>query len=123
MDERTADAPIVEDRPQTRASLPSAAPEGGATKISRKDHVPRGILCMVLATMLFAVAAAMTKWQVGLYPVGEVVFARSLASFIVCAAFMLPMTGLDVYATHRPRDHLARGLRISLCRASRFRSA
>jgi drug/metabolite transporter (DMT)-like permease len=109
MDERTADAPIVEDRPQTRAPLPSAAPEGGATKTSRKDHVPRGILCMVLATMLFAVAAAMTKWQVGLYPVGEVVFARSLASFIVCAAFMLPMTGFDVYATRRPRDHLARG--------------
>ena len=108
MDERTA-APIVEDRPQSRTALPSAAPERTPAENLRKDHVPRGILCMVLATMLFGAAAALTKWQVGLYPVGEVVFARSLASFIVCAVVMLPMTGIGVYATRRPRDHLARG--------------
>ena len=110
MDERTADPPIVDNRPQTRVPLPSAAPERRPSENLRKDHVPRGILCMVLATMLFSAAAALTKWQVGLYPVGEVVFARSFASFIVCAAVMLPMTGLGVYATRRPRDHLARGL-------------
>jgi drug/metabolite transporter (DMT)-like permease len=108
MDEPTA-APIVEDRSQSRTALPGAAQERGSADNVRKDHVPRGILCMVLATMLFAAAAALTKWQVGLYPVGEVVFARSLASFIVCAIVMLPMTGLGVYATRRPRDHLARG--------------
>jgi drug/metabolite transporter (DMT)-like permease len=125
MDERTAIAPVGEHRPQSRAASPSAAPSEAPSKPPsapetaapqrtpaeklRKDHVPRGILCMVLATMLFAGVAALTKWQVGLYPVGEVVFARSLASFIVCAGVMLPLTGLDVYATHRARDHLARG--------------
>jgi len=76
----------------------------------RADHVPRGILCMVLATMMFAAASAMTKWEVGLYPVGEVVFLRSISSLAVCAAVMLPITGFSVYATRRPRDHLARGL-------------
>src|ERR1700752_767744 len=99
MDERAANPPIVDNRPQTRPPSPSAAPERKLAENFRKDHVPRGILFMVLATMLFAAAAAMTKWQVGLYPVGEVVFARSLASFIVCAAVMLPITGLGVYAT------------------------
>jgi drug/metabolite transporter (DMT)-like permease len=110
MDERTANLPVDDDRSRDATPPPRAAPDRSAPETSRKDHVPRGILCMVLATMLFAVAAAMTKWQVGLYPVGEVVFARSLTSFIVCAAVMLPMTGFGVYATRRPRDHLARGL-------------
>lgn len=74
------------------------------------DHVPRGIGFMVLATMLFSTASALTKWQVGIYPVGEVVFSRSISSLVVCAAVMLPMTGFSVYVTRRPWDHFARGL-------------
>ncbi len=104
MDQRIADPSIVNGRPD------GTAPRRIAGEKIRKDHVPRGILCMVLATMLFAIASALTKWLVGIYPVGEVVFARSLASFVVCAAVMLPTTGFAVYATRRPRDHLARGL-------------
>jgi drug/metabolite transporter (DMT)-like permease len=116
MDQRTADPFTVTAKPDARAQFPGAAPAAAALeKIHKsekihKDHVPRGILCMVLATILFSTAAALTKWLVGLYPVGEVVFARSFASFIVCAVVMLPMTGLSVYVTRRPRDHLARGL-------------
>jgi drug/metabolite transporter (DMT)-like permease len=74
------------------------------------DHVPRGILCMVAATMLFATAQALSKWQVARYPVGEVMFLRSLSSLIVVAVVMLPVTGFSVFATRRPRDHVARGL-------------
>jgi len=103
MDVRTADAP-------TAAGLAGAAAPTPREDRPHKDHVPRGILCMVLATMLFATASALTKWQVGLYPVGEVVFARSISSLLVCSAIMLPMSGLAVFATQRPRDHLARGL-------------
>jgi drug/metabolite transporter (DMT)-like permease len=116
MDQRTADPSIANQRPEARAQFSSAAPAAVAPQKNdknekiRKDHVPRGILCMVLATILFSTASALTKWLVGIYPVGEVVFARSLASFVVTAAFMLPMTGFAVYATRRPRDHLARGL-------------
>lgn len=116
MDQRTADPSLLNDRLDARARLPSAAAAPDVVqKIDKdekihKDHVPRGILCMVLATILFSTASAMTKWLVGIYPVGEVVFTRSLASFVVCAAVMLPMTGFAVYATRRPRDHLARGL-------------
>ncbi len=80
----------------------------------RTENVPRGILMMVIATVLFASSSAASKWLVGIYPVGEVLFLRSLSSFVACAAVMLPVTGLSVFATHRPRDHLARGLSQSV---------
>jgi drug/metabolite transporter (DMT)-like permease len=97
-----------------------AAPAGAGPAETSKDskprveHVPRGIFCMIAATMLFSAAAALSKWQVALYPVGEVMFLRSLSSLAVCAAVMLPITGLSVFATRRPRDHIARGLSQSI---------
>jgi drug/metabolite transporter (DMT)-like permease len=81
---------------------------------AHKDHVPRGIFCMVLATMLFSAAAALAKWQVAIYPVGEVMFLRSFSSLLVGAAAVLPVTGFAVFATKRPRDHIARGLSQSI---------
>jgi drug/metabolite transporter (DMT)-like permease len=77
---------------------------------TRSDDVPRGIVCMVIATILFSGASAASKWLVGLYPVGEVLCLRSFASLIAGAVMILPVSGLSVFATHRPRDHLARGL-------------
>ncbi len=109
MDELTADPPADAARAEAfgveRAGR--AATRAGE---SRKDHIPRGIGCMVVATMMFATASALTKWQVGIYPVGEVVFARSISSLVVVAAVMLPMTGFAVFATRHPAAHLARGL-------------
>ena len=78
------------------------------------DDVPRGILFMVGATLLLALSSAIAKWLVALYPVGEVMFFRSSASFIICAAFILPVSGFSVFATRRPRAHLARGLSQSI---------
>jgi len=69
---------------------------------------------MVGATVLFAVSSAIAKWQVAIYPVGEVMFFRSFVSLIVCAAVVLPLEGFSVFATRRPRDHLARGLSQSI---------
>src|SRR5277367_4242633 len=69
---------------------------------------------MILATILFAGASAASKWLVAEYPVGEVLFLRSFSSLIGGAAVILPVTGLSVYATRRPRDHLLRGLSQSI---------
>jgi drug/metabolite transporter (DMT)-like permease len=80
----------------------------------RAEHVPRGICCMLGATVLFAISSAMAKWLVAIYPVGEVMFGRSFASLAVCAALVLPFTGFSVFATRRTRDHLARGLSQSV---------
>jgi hypothetical protein len=88
----------------------------------RNDDVPRGILCMVVATILFSAASAASKWLVEIYPVGEVLCLRSLASLAAGAAVILPVTGLSVFATHRPRDHLARGLSQSISRSLHIRS-
>src|SRR5579863_6612008 len=76
----------------------------------RDNHVVRGIMFMIGATVMFAISNALSKWVVAIYPVGEVMFSRSLSSLIVCSTFMLPVTGLSVFATKRVRDHLARGL-------------
>jgi drug/metabolite transporter (DMT)-like permease len=78
------------------------------------EDVPRGIFCMIGATMLFAVTAAIAKWQAATYPIGEVVFFRSFFSLLICSAFVLPVTGFSVFATTRPRDHVARGLSQSI---------
>jgi drug/metabolite transporter (DMT)-like permease len=90
-----------------------AAPRRKLDK-GRADDVPRGILCMLAATVLFSGASAASKWLVGIYPVGEVLCLRSLASFVAGASMILPVSGLSVFATHRPRDHLARGLSQSI---------
>jgi drug/metabolite transporter (DMT)-like permease len=86
----------------------------GARFSARRDDIPRGILCMIAATLLFAASSAIAKWQVALYPVGEVMFFRSFSSLLACALFVLPVTGLSVFITQRPRDHLARGLSQSI---------
>jgi drug/metabolite transporter (DMT)-like permease len=41
-------------------------------------------------------------------------FLRSLSAMAVCAVAILPVTGLSVFATRRPRDHIARGLSQSI---------
>jgi drug/metabolite transporter (DMT)-like permease len=78
------------------------------------DNVVLGIGFMIAATVLFAATAALAKWLAAVYPVGEVMFFRSFSSLVVCAAAVLPFTGLSVFATSRPRDHLARGLSQSI---------
>jgi len=88
----------------------AAAGRPAIDETGRDNHVVRGIMFMIGATVLFAISNALSKWVVAIYPVGEVMFARSLSSLVVCAAFMLPATGLSVFATRRVRDHLARGL-------------
>jgi len=65
----------------------------------RNDDVPRGIICMVVATILFAAASAASKWLVGLYPVGEVLCLRSFASLAAGAAMILPVSGLSAFVT------------------------
>jgi drug/metabolite transporter (DMT)-like permease len=91
----------------------TAKPAAGGD-VGAHDDVPRGILFMIAATVLFSISNAFAKWQVGIYPVGEVMFFRSFSSLVVCAAFVLPLTGLSVFATRRPRDHIARGLSQSI---------
>jgi len=99
---------------QTTMPEPAVPAPAPAMLAGRRNEVVRGIMFMLGATVMFAASNAISKWVVAIYPVGEVMFARSLSSFAVCAAVMLPVTGLGVFATRRVRDHLARGLSQSI---------
>jgi drug/metabolite transporter (DMT)-like permease len=77
---------------------------------ARREHIPLGILHMLGATVMFAVSSALSKWQVAEYPIGEVLFVRTLTSLIVCTLLILPVAGIAVLRTKRPRDHLMRGV-------------
>ena len=94
---------------------PRFPPESHAVSFSeRKDQVPQGILFMTIATLLLAVSNALAKWQVESYPIGEVMFFRSLSSLTVCSMVVLPFTGMAVFSTKRPIAHIARGLSQSI---------
>jgi len=75
---------------------------------ARTDHVPLGILFMILATLVFSISSALSKWQVSHYSFAEVLFFRSIASLITCSLLILPRTGLLVFRTRRLRDHIGR---------------
>jgi|SRR5579862_1509963 len=99
-------------------SISVAGPADLRRMQGRIEDVPRAILLMVIATVLFSTASAASKWLVGIYPIGEVLCLRSLSSFVACAAVMLPVTGLSVFATRRVGAHLARGLSQSISQAA-----
>jgi drug/metabolite transporter (DMT)-like permease len=78
------------------------------------ENIPLGILYMVLATIAFAVLHALSKWLVATYPVGQVMFSRSLVGLVVCSAFLLPRHGPAVFRTQMPSAHVLRGLSQSI---------
>ena len=76
----------------------------------RHEQIPLGILYMVGSTLAFAGVNALVKWEVALYPVGEVAFVRSLFSLIPCYLLTLPRLGFAVLRTERRFDHVKRAL-------------
>jgi len=78
------------------------------------EDITQGILCMIVATIAFAITHALSKWLIATYPLGQVMFSRSLSGLLVCAAILLPAKGFSVFATRRPRDHILRGLSQSI---------
>lgn len=75
---------------------------------ARVERIPLGIAYMIAATVVFATSSAIAKWQVSVYPVGEFMALRTLASLATCALIILPRTGLTVFRTQRLRAHLLR---------------
>ena len=75
---------------------------------ARADRVPRGIMYMLAATVMYAGATAIGKWQVATYSFAEVLSFRTVASLAVVSLLILPRHGLAVLRTNRLRDHLGR---------------
>jgi drug/metabolite transporter (DMT)-like permease len=79
-------------------------------RTARREHVPLGIAYMVSATILFAASSAVSKWLVARYPIGEVLFTRTLVALTCCALFVIPRTGIAVFRTGRLRHHALRAV-------------
>jgi drug/metabolite transporter (DMT)-like permease len=74
----------------------------------RQTHIPLAIFLMTTSGAVFSGSNAASKWLIATYPIGEVLFARTLVGLLTLAAFILPVTGLAVYRTNRLRAHLMR---------------
>jgi drug/metabolite transporter (DMT)-like permease len=85
---------------------PSRAREGR----ERAERIPLGIICGLAATILLAGSSALSKWLVGTYPIGEMLFVRAAAALVGSSLAILPATGLGVFRTKRLRDHMLRGI-------------
>jgi drug/metabolite transporter (DMT)-like permease len=78
--------------------------------LARRNQIPRGVAYMIASTVVFAGVNAIVKWEVALYPVGEVAFYRALFALVAVAVMILPRTGLAVFRTRRYLAHLQRGV-------------
>jgi drug/metabolite transporter (DMT)-like permease len=74
----------------------------------RHTNIPLAIFYMVASGAVFSGSNAASKWLVATYPVGEVLFARTLVGLLTLGAFILPVTGFAVYRTSRLRAHALR---------------
>jgi drug/metabolite transporter (DMT)-like permease len=77
---------------------------------ARRNQIPRGIAFMIASTVVFAGVNAIVKWEVALYPVGEVAFYRALFALVTVSALILPRAGIAVFRTRRHLAHLQRGI-------------
>jgi drug/metabolite transporter (DMT)-like permease len=77
---------------------------------ARQEHIPRAIFYMIAAGLIFSFSTAASKWLVGIYPVGEVLFSRVFVGFVLFAAFVLPSHGMAVFNTNRPVAHVLRSI-------------
>jgi drug/metabolite transporter (DMT)-like permease len=76
----------------------------------KTENVPLGILCMLTATIVFQMSSALSKWLIGTYPIGEMLFVRAVSSLVVASLVILPVSGLSVFHTRRLHDHLFRNI-------------
>src|SRR3954453_198348 len=79
-----------------------------ATEHLRRPHIPLAIFLMIASGAVFSCSNAASKWLVATYPVGEVLFARTLVGLLTLGVFILPATGLAVFRTARLRAHVMR---------------
>jgi drug/metabolite transporter (DMT)-like permease len=89
---------------ETQARV-AAAPSAPA---ARRENIPLAIFFMIASGAVFNCANAGSKWLVEQYPVGEVLFSRSLVALLTMAIFILPTTGLTVFRTRRLTAHAMR---------------
>ncbi|HEY0522012.1 MAG TPA: DMT family transporter [Stellaceae bacterium] len=92
----------------TAAAPPSTDAAAGASSAPRRDDVLRGIGFMCLSVLVFATMNVVVKWQSSTYPVGDLVFFRSVFALVPCAVLIRRSGGLATLRTTRPLGHAVR---------------
>jgi drug/metabolite transporter (DMT)-like permease len=93
-------------------TTPDRSPQGAHAREGREaaERIPLGIICMLIATILFAGSSALSKWLVATYPIGQMLFMRAAAALVGSSLVILPVTGIMVLRTKRLRDHMLRSV-------------
>jgi drug/metabolite transporter (DMT)-like permease len=93
-------------------TTPDRSPHAAHAREGREaaERIPLGIICMLVATILFAGSSALSKWLVATYPIGQMLFMRAAAALVGSSLVILPVTGLAVLRTKRLRDHMLRSV-------------
>ncbi len=87
-----------------------ATPRRFAMPVPSRDEIRRGILYMIAAVLLFALINAAIKWETARYPLGQVIFLRSLFSLVPCLTLLVASGGLRMLRTRRLKEHIGRGM-------------
>jgi drug/metabolite transporter (DMT)-like permease len=93
-------------------TTPDRSPHAAHAREGREaaERIPLGIICMLVATILFAGSSALSKWLVATYPIGQMLFMRAAAALVGSSLVIVPVTGLAVLRTKRLRDHMLRSV-------------
>jgi drug/metabolite transporter (DMT)-like permease len=87
----------------------SSTPHANSPDLNR-DHLVTGILCKIVATCLFSLMFASIRWLGPNFPIGEIVFFRSLLGLPVIVLTAAASGGLHLLATKRLGNHAVRAL-------------
>ena len=68
----------------------------------------RGILCMIVGGALLTANDAVLKWLTDDYPVGQLMFLRSIFEMVPLSIFVWRAGGINVLVTKSYKEHLLR---------------
>jgi len=77
--------------------------------VPSREEIRRGILLMIASVFVFALVNALVKYLEDDYPVGEVVFFRSIFSLLFSLGLLARNGGLQSLRTNRLTEHVGRG--------------
>src|SRR5258708_5382687 len=107
---QTSAEPLPYPPPRAVESKSIYAPSRAREGRERAERIPLGIICVLAATILLAGSSALSKWLVGTYPIGEILFGRGAPALVGSSLAILPAAGLGGFRTKRLRDHMLRGI-------------
>jgi drug/metabolite transporter (DMT)-like permease len=78
--------------------------------VPSREQIRSGIFYMISAVLVFSLINAGIKWETARYPLGEIIFLRSVFSLIPCLAVLMASGGWQMLRTQRLKEHMGRGV-------------